>query len=222
MTTDPSGPARPGRLIGLALMGVAAVTAVIGVVTIVNGTGDTSAAPPASSSVTAPAPPSGDLTSSPATTGSLSTSMPSTPVSSAPAEPTAPATTTVPPAATTTTAVPAAPPAGPGAPAPGAGPSTRSQPVRVYNNSFIKGLAEEAGRDLSARGWTVAETGNYSGGKIPVTTVYFQPGSGQEAAAQELAADFGIRSEARFDGIKDASPGLILIVTQDYHEARDK
>ncbi|MCG8915350.1 LytR C-terminal domain-containing protein [Actinokineospora sp. PR83] len=218
MTTDPSGPARPGRLIGLALMGVAAVTAVIGVVTIVNGTGDTSAAPPASSSVTAPAPPSGDLTSSPATTGSMSTSMPS-----APSEPSAPATTTVPPAATTTTtAVPPAPPAASGAPVPGAGPSTRSEPVRVYNNSFIKGLAEEAGRDLAARGWTVAETGNYSGGKIPVTTVYFQPGSGQEAAAQELAADFGIRSEARFDGIKDASPGLILIVTQDYQNPKDK
>ncbi|MGW9477613.1 LytR C-terminal domain-containing protein [Saccharomonospora azurea] len=89
-------------------------------------------------------------------------------------------------------------------------------PVRVYNNSTIKGLASRASEDLNALGWDVVETGNYSAGVIPASTIYFRPGTDEEAVAHSLAETFGMRVEPRFDGIADSSPGLIMIVTQDY------
>ncbi|ACU98417.1 LytR C-terminal domain-containing protein [Saccharomonospora viridis] len=93
-------------------------------------------------------------------------------------------------------------------------------PVRVYNNSTIGGLAAEVREDLAARGWNVVEIGNYSAGNIPTSTVYFRPGTDEESAARALAEDFGMRVEPRFDGIADASPGVIVIVTKDYEEPR--
>jgi hypothetical protein len=89
-------------------------------------------------------------------------------------------------------------------------------PVRVYNNSNITGLAAQAADDFRRNGWVVEEVANYSGGIIPTSTVYFQPGTGQEAAAQALADRFNLRVEPRFDGIAGARPGLIVIVTNDY------
>ncbi|EHR63365.1 LytR C-terminal domain-containing protein [Saccharomonospora cyanea] len=91
-----------------------------------------------------------------------------------------------------------------------------SVPVRVYNNSTVKGLAADASDDLRALGWDVVETGNYSDGVIPASTVYYRPGTDEEAIARSLAKTFGMRVEPRFDGIADASPGIIMIVTQDY------
>jgi len=88
--------------------------------------------------------------------------------------------------------------------------------VRVYNNSTIRGLAARAARDLSAAGWTVVEVGNYARGTIPTTTVYYQEGTDQRAAAEALADQFKVRVEARFPGIESAAPGLIMIVTNDY------
>lgn len=199
MTTDPSA-ARPGKIAGLVLIGVAAVATVLGVVTLVGGNGDSEAGQQPESSAPAASQPS----ATPSTPGS-------TPSSAAP-------TTTAPPV--TTTSVPTSAPA-PGPGQPGA-PSTKDQPVRVYNNSTIPDLASTARNDLVGRGWNVIETGNYSGGKIPTTTVYFVPGTAEEAAARALAAEFDIRVEPRFDGIKGSSPGLILIVTKDYSAPQGK
>ncbi|OQO92748.1 hypothetical protein B1813_11380 [Saccharomonospora piscinae] len=94
--------------------------------------------------------------------------------------------------------------------------------VRVYNNSNIGGLAAEASGDLRAEGWDVVETGNYSAGVIPETTVYFRPGTDEESAARSLADSFGMRVEPRFDGIADASPGVIVIVARDYENPHGK
>ncbi|MGH3860737.1 LytR C-terminal domain-containing protein [Actinokineospora sp.] len=204
MTTDPSA-ARPGKIAGLVLIGVAAVSTVLGVVTLLGGNGDSEAGqqPPQSS-----APPASQPSAAP----------PSTPGSEPGTSSAAPTTTTAPPITT-------APPAT-SAPAPGSGepgtPSTKDQPVRIYNNSTIADLASRARNDLTGHGWNVIETGNYSQGIIPTTTVYFVPGTAEEAAARALAAEFGIRVEPRFDGIKDSSPGLILIVTKDYRGAAGK
>lgn len=205
MSTDPSA-LRPGKIAGLALIGVAAVATVLGVVTLVGGNGDSEA---------------GQQPSAPAASQPSAT-PPSTPGSTPGSTSSSAAPTT-----TTTAAPPATTTAGPtGAPAPGSGqpgtPSTKDQPVRVYNNSTIPDLASTARNDLVGRGWNVIETGNYSGGKIPTTTVYFVPGTAEEAAARALAAEFNIRVEPRFDGIKDSSPGLILIVTKDYSAPQGK
>jgi hypothetical protein len=88
--------------------------------------------------------------------------------------------------------------------------------VRVYNNSTIRGLAARARSDLTAAGWMVVDIGNYPCGTIPTTTVYYQEGTGQRANAEAIGAKFGMRVLPRFPGIANASPGLIMIVTKDY------
>ncbi len=87
--------------------------------------------------------------------------------------------------------------------------------MRVYNNSKIRGLAARAAQDMRAAGWSVREVGNYSAGTIPTTTVYYDD-EGQRSTADALGESFGMRVEPRFDGIRDATPGLIVIVTNDY------
>lgn len=89
-------------------------------------------------------------------------------------------------------------------------------PVRVYNNSLVKDLAQRAAEDFRGSGWNVEEVGNYAQGNIPTSTVYYRPGTSEEAAAESLASNFGMRALPRFDGLKDATPGLVVIVTKDY------
>jgi 8-oxo-dGTP pyrophosphatase MutT (NUDIX family) len=89
-------------------------------------------------------------------------------------------------------------------------------PIRVYNNSLIQGLAAKAQSDFEAAGWTVTEASNFSNGTVPTSTVYFQPGTSEEAAARELASEFGLRVEPRFQALEDASPGIIVIIQNDY------
>ena len=86
----------------------------------------------------------------------------------------------------------------------------------MYNNSTIKGLAESAAADFRAAGWPVTEVGNYPSGILPTSTVYFRPGTGEEASARRLGAEFGLRVEPRFPGLQQAKPGLIVIVTRDF------
>lgn len=144
-----------------------------------------------------------------ATEGNSSTPPPTTSVAI-----TATATTleTSSPVAPTTTAAPVAPtttaPVAPVAPA--------RAPLRVYNNSTISGLANRAAADFRSAGWPVEVVANYPGGIIPTSTVYFRPGTDEEVAARQLGSEFGLRVEARFAGLGDASPGLIVIVTNDY------
>lgn len=87
--------------------------------------------------------------------------------------------------------------------------------VRVYNNSTVDGLAARVADDLTADGWTVDQVANYDEGVIPTTTVYYGDAAGERAAAEELAARLGVRAEPRFEGIADAPPGLIVILTSD-------
>jgi hypothetical protein len=145
----------------------------------------------------------------------------------APTLPSSPAATSASPA---TSQPPTTAPAG-GQPASVAPPGTGVPPdqagakwvqVRVYNNSTIKGLAAQAAADFRAGGWNVAEAANYPYGIIPTTTAYFTPGTDEETAARALAATFGMQAAPRFAGIQDASPGVIVIVTNDYQGLRTK
>ncbi|WP_018682510.1 LytR C-terminal domain-containing protein [Actinokineospora enzanensis] len=210
MTTEPGGSARTARVAGLSLLAVAAAAAVIGVITLIDGGGgdDNTAAPPPVTSAPATHP-----TTSPPTTGDLTSSPPTATTTSGPGVPT---TTSLPPVVTSTV-VPSTV-----VPSPGTSASGQvREPLRIYNNSMIQGLAARAAQEIGAEGWPVDEIGAYSSGNIPTTTVYWQAGTGQEAAARELAQEFGFRAEERFDGIKGARPGLILIVTNDYRVDKD-
>lgn len=199
-----TGPRWPLRTAGLVLLGLAVVAALIGLVLSVTDAEQTSAdgrvpatsdqAPRSESALPSvlPAPPPANLTSSPAPPPS-----PAAPSSAVPG--------------------PAAPvPAESGADvAAGSKGDSRVQ-TRVYNNSTIRGLAARAANNLTAAGWTVVEVGNYPGGRIPTTTVYYQEGTGQRAVAEAIGAEFGMRVEPRFAGIADRPPGVIVIVTNDY------
>jgi hypothetical protein len=95
-------------------------------------------------------------------------------------------------------------------------------PVRVYNNSMIVGLAEKAGDQMRSRGFDVVETGNYPQGVVPVSTAYYRPGTDEQGAADAVAAQFGLRSEPRFPGLANASPGVIVIATNNWGQTAQK
>ncbi|WP_137724059.1 LytR C-terminal domain-containing protein [Prescottella subtropica] len=153
----------------------------------------------------------------------------SAPVTAAAAAPTttvAPTTTTAPAAAPTTTAALPTAVSGTAASTTKAAPVTtsssgasaradKSVPVRVFNNSTVSGLAADTADTLTSDGWNVSETGNYSYGLIQNTTVYYGNSASEKQAAEEIAAELGVKAEPRFSGIASASPGVIVIVTSE-------
>jgi hypothetical protein len=191
---------RPLRTAGFALLGLAAAAALAGLLLMLTDNGSTSAGerpaiasrPTPESRSVAPAPSSSPIPPS---------------ASAAPA----PASGALPP-----------PPGPAAAPVPAdtdvaaSGKGIGEGETRVYNNSTIHGLAARAATDLRAAGWPVVEVSNYAGGRIPTTTVYYQESTDQRAIAEAIGAKFGMRVEPRFPGIADASPGVIVIVTNDY------
>lgn len=216
----PSGGPSPLRVGGLALLGAGVVAALIGLATLLPGSGGASgetttavAAPPVTDTAQVAPPPA-----------------PGTPV---------PATSAVPvpsfPVSTQAVAAPPVAPVAPAAPGTGAGgtgngaggagagsgggaPVGQRGAVRVYNNSKITGLAAHAADDFRNDGWKVEQVSNYPSGTIATSTVYYRPGTAEQSAATRLAGEFGLRVEPRFNGIDDASPGLIVIVTNDYQK----
>jgi hypothetical protein len=143
------------------------------------------------------------------------TPEPATPTQPSLTPPPSPSVIPFPPVVTTSAEAPPPAPADADEAAQGGEKGISRSQVRVYNNSTIRGLAARAADDLSAAGWIVVEVGNYSEGIIPTTTVYYQDAD-QRADAEAIAAEFGMRVEPRFLGISDASPGIVVIVTNDY------
>jgi hypothetical protein len=237
-TPAPSGGPSPLRLGGLALIGVGVIAAVIGVATLATGGGSddpTVAAPPPASSEAAPAPGTTDPNAVPVPSF---TPAPGSDGSSGTGDGTGDGGTGTDGSGNGTAGSGGAGSgangtggtgtqqgsAGSGSAGSGSGGSggvvaAPREPLRVYNNSTIAGLAGKAAEDFRRAGWTVTESRNYSEGVIPTTTVYYRPGTGEQAAAERLAAEFGMRAEPRFAGIQDATPGLIVILTKDYKYA---
>ncbi|MGW7534528.1 LytR C-terminal domain-containing protein [Amycolatopsis sp. NPDC054798] len=211
-----SGLSRPLKAAGVALIGVAVVAAVIGGVTVLNTGGDQNAGPSTSGEPTAP----GGSSSAPQQSSSAApSSTPSSPASSAPASSSAASSAP----ASSQPGQPGQPggqpgqqPGQPGQAGPDQQASNKWVTLRVYNNSLIKHLAEQAAADFRGSGWNVAEVGNYADGVIPTTTAYFRPGTDEEAAAKQLAKEFGFQAQPRFEGIQNSSPGVIVIITKDY------
>lgn len=191
------------RTAGFALLGVAVVTVGLGVFALTsNGTPQGQGRPPVIGSSSA--------TPSPTTTRPrpTATTRPA-PTTTRPA----PTTTTRPTAPTTTVAPP--PPRTTGTPSP-----KQRVPIRVYNNGTIKNLAARAAAEFRAAGFNVVQVGNYSQGVIPTSTVYFTSAPGEKQVATELGHDFGLRVLPRFPGIAFASPGVIVIVTNDFQAGK--
>jgi hypothetical protein len=211
----PSGGPSPLRIGGLALLGVGAVAAVIGIGTLVTGggNGSSTAAPAPTSSATASASPTG------AAPPSADVPVPSfgpTPTNAI-AAPGADGSGSAGSSSAGSGSAGGAAGSG-GSAGSGAGEGVVKSPVRVYNNSTIKGLAARAADDFRNAGWTVTAVANYPYGNIPTSTVYYRPGTAEQPGAQAMAAEFGLRSEPRFAGLDEATPGLIVIVTNDYQK----
>ncbi|PXY20156.1 LytR C-terminal domain-containing protein [Prauserella flavalba] len=214
------GLSRPMRAAGLGLLAVALVAALVGGITLLTGNGESDETAQPTTSRAQPSPTGGNGTSRPEPTSGQASPSTTT------GQPSAPGSATSRPGDT-----PA--PGGNGDGDQGDGDGTdggqsgddqqagvqQSVGVRVYNNSNIKGLASEAADDFRAQGWNVVQVANYPSGIIPTSTAYYRPGTGEEEAARALAAAFGLRVEPRFDGIKDSSAGVIVIVTMDYQGA---
>jgi type IV secretory pathway VirB10-like protein len=203
-TPDQAGPTRPARLAGLALLAVAAIALVVGLISVFNSGGDE---PPQGANTPGTSP-----SAEPPTSGPPASQPPPPPASSSvsetppPPPPPPPSSSSTPPP--TTSVLP--PPSQANTPG-------HTQTVRVYNNSYIEGLAARAANDFRAAGWNVSTVSGYPGGVIYVPTVYYRPGTAEEEEARALGAEFNLRVEERFEGIKNASPGIIVIVTKDYN-----
>lgn len=213
MSSDetPGGPSA-ARLGGFALIGVGLLAGVFGIATAVSGAPQDGLQPP-DRNVAAP----------PSQQPEQTAQGQSSPDQSSQDQPPKPTTEQL-PKPTTEPGTPSTTPQGQtseGQPPPSPG---QSQPVvvRVYNNSKISGLAHDAAEDFRRAGYAVPEVGNYSEGLIRTTTIYFRPGSGEQAHAKQLADAFGARLEPRFPGLEKASPGVIAIVTKDYQGINGK
>lgn len=236
----PSGGPSPLRIGGLALLGVGAVAGIIGLATLATGGSDsgTSAAP--STSVSAapgdgftptdgPVPPGGVVPTDGAAPGDAQqpgadggVPVPSFGPSptggiAAPGDGTTPGDGTGTGGGAGTGGGSASGGSGSGGSGSGGAEDIR-MPLRVYNNSTIPGLAARGASDFESAGWTVTDVGGYNG-QIPVSTVYYREGTAEKDAADFLAQAFGLRAEPRFDGIRDSSPGVIVILTRDYQGA---
>src|SRR5699024_10482460 len=115
----------------------------------------------------------------------------------------------------TTTTSAAAPTTTTGSARSGTASAARSAPVRVYNNGTVEGLAHDTAAELATDGWSIEKIANYDSGAVPHSAVYYGDAPGEEAAAEKVGAQLGIPVEPRFDGIVDASPGVIVILTAD-------
>ncbi|MET9261479.1 LytR C-terminal domain-containing protein [Amycolatopsis sp. NPDC004079] len=215
-----SGLSRPLKAAGVALIGIAVVAAVIGGVTVLNTSGDQNAGPSTSGEPTAP----GGSSSAPEQSSSAapSSAPSSAPASSAPASSSAASSAPASGQPGQPGGQPGQQPGQPGQAGPDQQASNKWVTLRVYNNSLVKHLAEQAAADFRGSGWNVAEVGNYSQGNIPATTAYFRPGTDEEAAAKQLAKEFGFQAQPRFDGIQNSNPGVIVIITKDYQPGGHK
>jgi hypothetical protein len=197
-------PRSPLRLGGFALLGVGVVAALGGLITTVtqgDGSGTVAQAPVASQVVV---PPPAPVAPPPSVAAPPSALFPGATASSAPGAPSG-------------SAAASAPASAPAVASGSGSESAARSPLRVYNNSLITGLAAQAADDFRAAGWTVTEIGGFPGSTIPTSTAYYRPGTEEEAAAQEIGRAFNMRVEPRFPAIERATPGVIVIVTREYH-----
>jgi LytR cell envelope-related transcriptional attenuator len=206
----PSRGPSPLRVGGLALVGAGAVAALIGLATLLPGGGSggtaTTTTPPGVTDVATAVP-----TAAP-------TAVPTSAVAAPAPVPVAPTTAIAAPNGATPAPAAAGGAAAGGGAGSGGGIATVHPPVRVYNNSTITGLAAHAADDFRSDGWQVQQVSNYPSGIIAASTVYYRPGTSEQSAASSLGSQFGLRVEPRFAGIDDATPGLIVIVTDDYQK----
>ncbi|WP_054812339.1 LytR C-terminal domain-containing protein [Nocardia arizonensis] len=179
---NPTSGGPPLRALAMVLIALAIVFAGLGAMSLSNSDADSETAAPASSTTTAAAP---TATAQRTGAGATATEAVTT---------TAPTTTTVAPPPPTAPAV------------------NRAVPVRVLNNSLVAGLAARTADQLQGQGWTNVSSGNYAGGTIAKTTVFYGDSPGEREAAMEIAQQIGATAEPKSGGPGDAATGVVVIL----------
>ncbi|MEV0295654.1 LytR C-terminal domain-containing protein [Nocardia sp. NPDC050710] len=198
---NPTSGGPPLRALAMVLIALAIVFAGLGAMSLSSSDSGTSTAAESSTGATASA--------AAQATAATSASVTSAPVTTAPAT-TAPATTAP---ATTTVAANTTAPTSTKTPTTTAATVNRAVPIRVLNNSLVAGLAGRTAEQLAADGWTNVSSGNYSGGTIAKTTVYYGNSPGERDAALAIAAELGATAEPKSAGVGDSTAGVVVILT---------
>ncbi|MEU2255663.1 LytR C-terminal domain-containing protein [Nocardia xishanensis] len=191
--TNPTSGGPPLRALAMVLIALAIVFAGLGAMSLSSSDSDGTNAEESSSATAAQ-----QVTSAAPATTAAPTTVASTAVASTTASATVAPTTSAAPA--TAAGTPAA-------------TIDRAVPVRVLNNSLVPGLAARTADQLTASGWTNVSPGNYAGGNIAKTTVYYGNTAGEREAAMAIATQLGATVEPKSTGIGDGSPGVIVILT---------
>ena len=227
MAASPSPASRsPLRIAGIALLGVGVIAAFAGLISTTQGDGNgtVAQAPTSSAQVldptaeAAPASPAPDAAATapfvPGSTADGSTGEGTPPASAPAAVPEQPPVVAAPAPGQTG---PDGTGGGAAEQAPAGGQPAVRTPLRVYNNSLVPGLAARAAENFKSAGWTIDEVGGFQG-RLLESAAYYRPGTAEEAAAKELAAQFELVAKPRFAEIQGARPGVIVILIRDYAE----
>lgn len=91
-------------------------------------------------------------------------------------------------------------------------PAVPKAEVRVYTAGGEEAAATRVGDLLREAGWNVTEAGAPVGVEVPVTTVYFGPGEGEQAAADSVGEVLEAPVEPRIPEIAEQPPGVIVLV----------
>lgn len=102
------------------------------------------------------------------------------------------------PATTTTTTTP---------------PPAPKADVRVYSVVADEAAATRTSDRLREAGWNVTESAVITAADVPVTTVYFGPTDGEQAAAEAVGKILEAPVAPRIPDIAEQPPGVIVLVT---------
>ena len=92
-------------------------------------------------------------------------------------------------------------------------PPAPKSDVRVYSVAADGAAAGRISDRLREAGWNVTESATIAAGDVPVTTVYFGPAEGEQAAADAIGQVLEAPVAPRIPDIAEQPPGVIVLVT---------
>ena len=92
-------------------------------------------------------------------------------------------------------------------------PSAPKADVRVYSVAADDAAATRTADRLREAGWNVTASSTITAADVPVTTVYFGPAEGEQAAADAVGKVLEAPVAPRIPDIAEQPPGVIVLVT---------
>lgn len=92
-------------------------------------------------------------------------------------------------------------------------PPAPKSDVRVYTVAADDAAAARTSDRLREAGWNVTESASITAADVAVTTVYFGPAEGEQAAADAIGKVLEAPVAPRIPDIAEQPPGVIVLVT---------